>query len=135
MSGLSVYKVTIGGTIGLTCVGQPLNDIDIVWIRYLIDSPSNLSVIYSDLRYVSTRLLPKFNVVNKLSDDDTVSSTLTITNVQSEDFLYGYECLCNIYRTCSSANRAYVNMTLTFIEPSKQSTCESLFLCSELNIL
>ncbi len=123
-----LYSTYIGShSVKLTCVGTNLNPSDIVWIVSVPSYPIAMQkVIYSDSTYIgdSSRKysIEITNIVSKIelnisNETDKVvqnrlNTSLIIHDIQEQDFMYGYECVCNIYKKCSNTNHAMANASL-----------------------
>lgn len=118
------YIAYIGDSVKLTCQGSNLSPADVVWIVYLISDPLHQRVVYSESTYIGNSSR-KYSIESELISESTQPSTrtsLTIYDVQDLDVLYGYQCVCNIYKRCSNTNHAKANSTLIAISLSTNVT-------------
>ena len=150
------YETYIGSPfLKLTCIGENLNLTDIVWIKYLISNPMTQRVIFSDNDYMlyehnnndesqqravqsyfqhkgsseTTHKSLKYFVESTPNFNGSINVSLILFNIQESDIFYGYECVCNIYKRCSSSNHAKANTTLIAIKvtTSKAKIIEHIF--------
>lgn len=98
----------------MTCIGENLGPGDIVWIVYAIKNPLEQRVIFSDNSYLGNSSR-KFSIETELLDDKKLAASLTIYNIDENDELNGYQCVCNIYKKCSNTNHAKANASIITI--------------------
>ncbi|CAF0726651.1 unnamed protein product [Brachionus calyciflorus] len=111
------YIAIIGQSLKMTCIGENLSPADIVWIVYSINNPSEQRVIFSDSIYVGNSSR-KYSIETELMNDKLLATSLSIYNVQENDELFGYQCVCNIYKKCSMTNHAKSNASIVAIRPT-----------------
>ena len=58
----------------------------------------------------------KYYVESSHGYNRTLNASLVIFNIQEADTFYGYECVCNIYKRCSTSNHAKANASLIAIK-------------------
>jgi hypothetical protein len=100
------YESFIGApSVTITCRGYNLKSVDIVWLTYLTTNFNSEKAIYSDNKYLGNSANKYFINITQLPND-TLASSLTVFNVQQQDFNLAYRCECNIYKRCSNTNHA-----------------------------
>lgn len=119
------YVAIIGESIKMTCKGYNLSPADIVWIVYSIKNPFEQRVIFSDNIYIGNSSR-KYSIETELISEQQLATSLSIHNVVESDEIFGYQCVCNIYKRCSTTNHAKANASivairLTTLPTSKQS--------------
>ena len=110
----------------MTCIGTNLNPSDIVWI---VNSNSNpigaKKVIYSDNIYIGDSARKySIEIINSIGSNTSnipgvfnmLQTSLTIYDINQQDILNTYECVCNIYKKCSNANHAMDNSSLVLMK-------------------
>lgn len=111
----SSYGAQIGSkNITITCLGEHMSRVDVVWLRYKIDNPRLVRPIFSDRKYIG-KASAKYHVNIFELKNDTIRTSMTIFDIEKDDFLHAYKCECNIYKRCSNTNRARANTTLVEI--------------------
>ena len=106
------YSAHIGSkNITITCLADHMSRVDVVWLRYKIDDPRLVRPIFSDRKYIG-KASAKYLVNIFELKNDTLKTSMTIYDINKEDFMYAYKCECNIYKRCSNTNRARANTTL-----------------------
>lgn len=116
----NIYSGYKGDSIKLTCYGTYLHISDLVWIVSSISNPLDQRVIYSDNSYIGSSSR-KYSIDTSLLTDNSLSSTLTILNVNEFDALNSYECVCNIYKRCSNANHAKAKANIVLLKVTTTS--------------
>ncbi len=58
----------------------------------------------------------KYYVESSHGFNRTLNVSLVLFNIQEADIFYGYECVCNIYKRCSTSNHAKANASLVAIK-------------------
>ena len=58
----------------------------------------------------------KYYVESSHGHNRTLNVSLVLFNIEESDVYYGYECVCNIYKRCSTSNHAKANATLIAIK-------------------
>lgn len=111
------YLAIIGESIKMTCKGQNLGPADIVWIVYSIKNPLEKHVIFSDNIYIGNSSR-KYSIETELISEKLLATSLRIYNVEEDDEKFGYQCVCNIYRRCSTANHAKSNASIVTVQRS-----------------
>lgn len=101
----------IGQSLKMTCIGINISPPDIVWIVYTVANPFDQRVIYSDSNYIGNSSR-KYSIESEIISESLIGTSLTIYDVQESDELYGYQCVCNIYKRCSNTNHAKANATI-----------------------
>ncbi|RNA22161.1 hypothetical protein BpHYR1_014929, partial [Brachionus plicatilis] len=133
----NLYEAIIGESIKMTCKGQNLSPADIVWIVYSIKSPFEQRVIFSDNIYIGNSSR-KYSIETELISDDFLTTSLNIHNVDKNDELFGYQCVCNIYKRCSTTNHAKANASIVAVmltTPSKLDAFKPICLFGVFNTI
>ncbi len=109
----ATYSTHIGAkNFTLFCHGAHMRRVDVVWLIYSIQNPQIVRAIYSDKKYIGNST-SKYHVnIAEDYETDTLTTSLTILDVQPDDFKFAYKCECNIYKRCSNTNRAKANVTI-----------------------
>jgi hypothetical protein len=114
----------------LTCFGANLNPSDIVWIVNSNSSSIRKKVIYSDNTYIGDASRKySIEIINSIGSNvsnlpevfNMLQTSLIIYDINHQDILNSYECVCNIYKKCSNANHAMDNSSLVLIKSINNS--------------
>ncbi len=107
------YSAHIGAkNFTLICHGVHMRRVDVVWLIFSIHNSQIVRAIYSDKKYIGNAA-SKYHVnIAEDYDNDTLTTSLTIFDLQPDDLRYAYKCECNIYKRCSNTNRAKANVTI-----------------------
>ena len=115
----SAPSVFYGQTASFTCNGLEMNEMDVIW-QYT-DGVSIVPIYIDQVLQITSG---KYQVSSTQYIFGNISTTLLITNVVAGDTLFSYQCVCNVYRTCSGGKTASKTLTLV----AQQSTLSNLIL-------
>ncbi len=123
----SFYETYLGSSsVRMTCIGTNLNPSDVVWIVNSFSSSISKKVIYSDNTYIGDSARKySIEIINSIGSNasnlpgvfNMLQTSLIVYDINQQDVLNSYECVCNIYKKCSNTNHAMDNSSLVLIKP------------------
>jgi hypothetical protein len=111
----------LGESVNLTCSGYNLIVADLVWQIFPLGSPLTTTVLYLTGRLGFTGN-GKYLVNAEQVSPFSISSTLTINDLEIGDALYSYQCACNIYTACASGKKVNAVANITILKGHGKSS-------------
>ena len=119
------YTAYSGDSITLICsasiTGGTIGKNDIIWQFYPIASNNTVTVIYFN-GGMQNNPNGKYQVNTVPLTTTSVTSTLTVSSLNTTDATYVYQCVCNIYSACASGNKASASATFNILTTTTSTT-------------